>query len=397
MMTPKKAVSKELKYPSKVVDSKAPMFSEREQLSSPLKTGIFAIDTLIPIGLGQRELIIGDRKTGKTSIALSTIINQKNRDIKVIYVSLGQKQTSITNVYQILKDHDALEYTMIISAQPELKLSQYIAPYIAMAKAESIAAKNQDVLIVFDDLTKHANVYRELSLILERSGGREAYPADLFYLHSRLIERGGKFTKSIGGGSITVLPIIETVEGDFATLLATNVISITDGQIITDTQLSKRNIFPAINVSLSVSRTGSAVQTKIIKSISRQLSKIHTQYVDAKKYEMIALDVSKDIKQIIGRGNILVKTFEQNGYLGMSSKKMFLYGKIIESDLLLGQNKGITKLFKEQMKDETFIGIMKLFKDDFEYGSDMLSVYFKMLTGKPNKYNAKRVMGGGNE
>lgn len=389
----KSKLKAEQKYSAKIIDSKAPSFSLRMPLNEPLKTGLFSTDVLIPIGKGQRELIIGDRKTGKTSIALSTIINQKGKGVKVIYVSIGQKQTSLSNVFKTLAEHGAMEYTTIISAQSDLKLSQYIAPYVAMAKAESFAEKNEDVLVVWDDLSKHANIYREISLNLNRSGGRDAYPADLFYLHSRLLERAGKFSKEIGGGTITALPIIETVEGDFATLLATNVISITDGQIMTDSHLAKQNIFPAINVGLSVSRTGSAVQTKQVKAISKSISKIYTQYIDAKKYEMISMEISNEVKEKILRGETLLKAFEQNGYVGMQDTAMFIYAKIIESSAILNMNKSIKGFFTDNLNDKTLRGILEQISEDDSNAIELLEIYFKQLDGEINKYNAKRVKG----
>lgn len=383
----------DFKYPEKLVESKSPDFSLRKKLDQPLRTGIFSIDSLFPIGKGQRELIIGDRKTGKTSIALSTIINQKKQNIKVVYVAIGQKQTTINWVYKTLEENGALDYTTIISADPTLKLSQYMAPYIGMAYAESFASNNEDVLIIFDDLTKHANILREISLNINKPGGREAYPSDLFYFHSKLLERAGKFDKSIGGGTITSLPIAEIVDGDFATILATNIISITDGQIITDTSLSDSNKFPAVNISLSVSRTGSAVQSKMMKGISKDILKIYTKYIEAKKYELISMEVSEDVKKIIKQGQTLISSFEQFGYEGRTENYMYLLAQIINWDIFVGTEKNfsIDEMINFMKNDKTG----KIFMDKFsnnksEFNIELFKAYFKSILGKENEYNAKR-------
>lgn len=379
------------KFPIKSLDTKAPNFSLREKLETPLETGIFTIDSLIPIGRGQRELIIGDRKTGKTSIALSTIINQKDKGVRCIYVSIGQKQTSINNTYTILKENDALSYTTIIAASPELKLSQYLAPYLGMAYAESFAAKGEDVLIVFDDLSKHANIYRELSLNIDKPGGREAYPSDLFYSHSKLLERSGKFVDALGGGSITALPIAETIEGDFATLLATNIISITDGQIITDASIAKENIFPAINISLSVSRTGSAVQNKLMKQVGKNILKIYTRYMEAKKYELISMEVSKGVKSSIEQGKSLLNAFEQYGFSGRTDKQMYLMAKIVEWNIISSESEfDLSSLMKFALKDKTGSILMHEFEKNLNFDNTILQSYFKSLTGQENELNAKK-------
>lgn len=386
-----KSLSKDdTKYQFKLVESKSPSFALRKKLKTPMKTGIFSIDSLFPIGRGQRELIIGDRKTGKTGIALSTIINQKKENIKVIYVSIGQKQTSLNDTYKILDQHGALEYTTIIAAAPDLKLSQYIAPYIGMAMAESFAAQDEDVLIIFDDLSKHANILRELSLNINKPGGREAYPSDLFYSHSKLLERAGKFSKAIGGGSITALPIAEIIEGDFATLLATNIISITDGQIITDAVQAKSNKFPAVNISLSVSRTGSAVQSKLMKNVGKNILKIYTKYIEAKKYELISMEVSQSIKDSIKQGHSLLNAFEQQGYEGRSDKYMFLLAKIIEWNIIDPKGFNIDQLIEFTKNDKTGSILLSQFGKDLNVDLDILKSYFKSINGQENEYDAKR-------
>ena len=371
-------------------EQKAPMFYDREKLNEPLETGIFSIDSLIPIGKGQRELIIGDRRTGKTSLTLSTIINQKNKDIKVIYVSIGQKQTSINSVYKILEDHDSMNFTSIIMAEPSKKLSLYLAPYVGMAYAEVLQRKGEDVLIILDDLSKHANIHRELSLNLDKPGGREAYPSDLFYSHSRLLERAGKFKDDIGGGTITCLPIIETVEGDFSTLLATNVISITDGQIFTDTSLAKEGKYPSINIGNSVSRTGSSVQSKELKSISKTISKIHSKYIESSKYELISLEVSEDIKENIKKGQALVKSFEQPGYIGRTRKEISLIAQMIEWGAFSSNKETPETLINFAKKDSIGKKIIAQYNEDSSMDIKLISSYFKSLYGEENEYGAKR-------
>ncbi|MCK5867025.1 MAG: ATP F0F1 synthase subunit alpha [Mycoplasmataceae bacterium] len=374
-----------------LIEKKAPMFYEREKLEDPLMTGIFSVDSLIPIGKGQRELIIGDRRTGKTSIALATIINQRKSNVTTIYLSIGQKQTSINNVYKVLDQHDSLKNTIILYAEPHLKLSQYLAPYIAMAYAEILQSKGEDVLLIIDDLSKHANIHRELSLNLDKPGGREAYPSDLFYAHSKLLERAGKFKEEIGGGTITCIPIIETVEGDFATLLATNVISITDGQIITDTNLATENKFPAINVGMSVSRTGSAVQSRELKSISKQVSLIYSKYLESSKYELISVEVSDEVRNNIEKGKALMHSFEQSGYEGRSPKEMILISKIIEWGALNGQTE-ITpeELIKFTAKDLAGKKLLSDYYSKKKYDSELIKSYFQSLLGVKNSYGGKR-------
>ena len=374
-----------------LIEKKAPMFFEREKLEDPLMTGIFSIDSLIPIGKGQRELIIGDRRTGKTSIALATIINQKKTNIKTIYLSIGQKQTSINNVYKVLDRHKALEKTIMLYAEPHLKLSQYLAPYIAMAYAEVLQARGEDVLLIIDDLSKHANIHRELSLNLDKPGGREAYPSDLFYAHSKLLERAGKFKPEIGGGTITCIPIIETVEGDFATLLSTNVISITDGQIITDINLANENKFPAINVGMSVSRTGSAVQSQELKSISKEVSSIYSKYLESSKYELISVEVSDKVRSNIEKGKALMHSFEQSGYEGRDPKDMILISKIIEWGALNGQVE-ITpeELIEFTSKDSAGNKLLNDYYWGKKYDERLIKSYFCSILGVENKHGGKR-------
>ena len=251
------------------IENPAPSVIDRKSVSVPLETGILAIDAMFPIGRGQRELIIGDRQTGKTSIATDTIINQKGKDVICVYVAIGQKASTISQIVSNFKKHGAMDYTIVVSSTAsDLAPLQYIAPYAGTAIAEYFMHKGKDVLIVYDDLSKHAVAYRAMSLLLKRPPGREAYPGDVFYLHSRLLERSARLSDNLGGGSITALPIIETQAGDVSAYIPTNVISITDGQIFLESELFFAGVRPAVNVGLSVSRVGGAAQTKIMKKMS---------------------------------------------------------------------------------------------------------------------------------
>ena len=266
------------------IESEAPGIIQRKSVSIPLQTGIKAIDSMIPIGRGQRELIIGDRQTGKTEIAIDTIINQKGKDVICIYVAIGQKNTSVVQLARTLEKAGAMEYTTIVSASAsESAPIQYIAPYSGCAMAEYFREKGRDVLIVYDDLSKHAVAYRALSLLIRRPPGREAYPGDVFYLHSRLLERSACVADEYGGGSITALPIIETQAGDVSAYIPTNVISITDGQIFLETELFHSGIMPAINPGISVSRVGGSAQLKAMKKVSGELKLLYSQYRESLK------------------------------------------------------------------------------------------------------------------
>lgn len=316
----KKAQGKKLAAGS--IENPIPSLLDRVKLSKPLATGILAIDTMIPVGRGQRELIIGDRSTGKTSIALNAIINQKDKGVKSIYVAVGQKRTSVINIFNKLKENDALENTIVIFSNPDSAAEQFYAPRIGMAMAEALAYQGNDVLIVIDDLTKHANVYREISLTIGKNPGREAYPTDIFYQHAKLLERAGRFNEKYKNGSITCLPIVETVQGDIASLIPSNVISITDGQIFTSSDMFNEGKYPAINIGLSVSRTGSAVQSKQIKFASRSLKAEYSALLDIKKFSDMSVDVSDELKTKIkdwqGVNNILL----QFGFEGYSEEQI---------------------------------------------------------------------------
>ena len=294
------------------VESPAPGIIERKSVSVPLQTGIKAIDSMIPIGRGQRELIIGDRQTGKTTIAVDTILNQKDSGVKCIYVAIGQKRTSVVQIAQELGRAGAMPYTIIVSASAsELAPLQYIAPYSGCAMAEYFRAQGKDVLIVYDDLSKHAVAYRALSLLIRRPPGREAYPGDVFYLHSRLLERAACVAPEYGGGSITALPIIETQAGDVSAYIPTNVISITDGQIFLETELFHSGIRPAINPGISVSRVGGAAQIKGMKKVAGELKLLYAQYRELQAFAQFGSDLDADTKARLALGERIVEVLKQ--------------------------------------------------------------------------------------
>lgn len=294
------------------VEAEAPGIIERQSVSVPLQTGIKAIDGMIPIGRGQRELIIGDRQTGKTEIAIDTIINQKNSDVLCIYVAIGQKSTSVVQLANELTRAGAMEYTIIVSASAaESAPLQYIAPYAGCAMAEYFREKGRDVLIVYDDLSKHAVAYRALSLLIRRPPGREAYPGDVFYLHSRLLERAACVAPEYGGGSITALPIIETQAGDVSAYIPTNVISITDGQIFLETELFHAGIMPAINPGISVSRVGGSAQLKSMKKVSGPLKLLYSQYRELQSFAQFGSDLDADTKARLALGERIVEVLKQ--------------------------------------------------------------------------------------
>ena len=295
------------------IESPAPGIIERKSVSVPLQTGIKAIDSMIPIGRGQRELIIGDRQTGKTVIAVDTIINQKNSDVICIYVAIGQKSTAVVQIVNELQQAGAMEYTIVVSASAsESAPLQYIAPYAGCAMAEYFREQNKDVLIVYDDLSKHAVAYRALSLLIRRPPGREAYPGDVFYLHSRLLERAACVAPEYGGGSITALPIIETQAGDVSAYIPTNVISITDGQIFLETELFHSGIMPAINPGISVSRVGGSAQLKAMKKVSGELKLLYSQYRELQAFAQFGSDLDADTKARLALGERIVKVLGQH-------------------------------------------------------------------------------------
>jgi len=290
----------------------APGVITREPVTQPVQTGILAIDALIPVGRGQRELIIGDRQTGKTTVALDAIINQKGQEMICIYVSIGQRESRLAQIARELRDRGAMDYTIIVSAPASSSAGmQFIVPYGAVALAEYFCAKGKDVLVVYDDLSKHAVAYREMSLLLGRPPGREAYPGDVFYLHSRLLERAVRLNKENGGGSITALPIIETQAGDISAYIPTNVISITDGQLFLEIGLFNKGVRPAINVGNSVSRVGGAAQTKLMKKVAGSVKLDLAQYYELEAFSQFASELDPATQQVLRRGRVLIETLKQ--------------------------------------------------------------------------------------
>ena len=295
------------------IESEAPGIIKRKSVSVPLQTGIKAIDSMIPIGRGQRELIIGDRQTGKTSIAVDTIINQKKENVICIYVAIGQKNSTVAQLADTLSRAGAMDYTVIVSATAsELAPLQYIAPYSGCAIGEYFMAQGKDVLIVYDDLSKHAVAYRALSLLIRRPPGREAYPGDVFYLHSRLLERAARVSEEYGGGSITALPIIETQAGDVSAYIPTNVISITDGQIFLESELFHSGIMPAVNPGISVSRVGGNAQIKAMKKVAGSLKLLYSQYRELQSFAQFGSDLDADTKERLALGERIVEILKQD-------------------------------------------------------------------------------------
>ena len=308
------------------IESEAPGIIERKSVSVPLHTGIKAIDSMIPIGRGQRELIIGDRQTGKTEIAIDTIINQKNSDVICIYVAIGQKNSSVVQIANELTQAGAMEYTIIVSASAsESAPLQYVAPYSGCAMAEYFREQGKDVLIIYDDLSKHAVAYRALSLLIRRPPGREAYPGDVFYLHSRLLERAACVDSAYGGGSITALPLIETQAGDVSAYIPTNVISITDGQIFLESELFHAGVMPAINPGISVSRVGGSAQIKGMKKVSGELKLLYSQYRELQAFAQFGSDIDKTTKETLDHGAKVYELLKQKQYDSMD-----VYDQVIQ-------------------------------------------------------------------
>jgi F-type H+-transporting ATPase subunit alpha len=310
--------STEMKY----VEEKAPGIMDRKSVHEPLQTGIKAIDALVPIGRGQRELIIGDRQTGKTTVAIDSIINQKGQDVVCIYVAIGQKQSNVAQVVRKLEEHGAMDYTIVVSAGgSDSAAEQFLAPYTGVTIGEYFRDNARHALIIYDDLSKHAVAYREMSLILRRPPGREAYPGDVFYLHSRLLERAAKLSDEKGAGSLTALPIVETQAGDVSAYIPTNVISITDGQIFLETHLFNSGIRPAINVGISVSRVGGAAQIKATKQVAGTLRLDLAQYRELEAFAQFASDLDQVSKDQLFKGQRMVEVLKQPPYSPLSIEK----------------------------------------------------------------------------
>ncbi len=295
------------------IEMKAAGIIERKSVSVPLQTGIKAIDAIVPIGRGQRELIVGDRQTGKTVIATDTIINQKGQDVICIYVAIGQKKSTVARIVEALEENDAMEYTIVVSATASDSAPlQYIAPYSGCGMGEYFMEQGKDVLIVYDDLSKHAVAYRAISLLIRRPPGREAYPGDVFYLHSRLLERAARLAPEYGGGSLTALPVIETQAGDVSAYIPTNVISITDGQIFLETELFHAGVMPAVNPGISVSRVGGSAQIKAMKKVSGKLKLMYSQYRELALFAQFGSDLDEDTKKRLAQGERIVEILKQD-------------------------------------------------------------------------------------
>ena len=357
------------------IESEAPGIIERKSVSVPLQTGIKAIDSMIPIGRGQRELIIGDRQTGKTEIAIDTIINQKNTGVICIYVAIGQKSTSVAQLASELAHNGAMDYTIIVSATAaESAPLQYIAPYSGCAMAEYFREQGKDVLIIYDDLSKHAVAYRALSLLIRRPPGREAYPGDVFYLHSRLLERAACVDEAYGGGSITALPIIETQAGDVSAYIPTNVISITDGQIFLETELFHAGIMPAINPGISVSRVGGSAQLKGMKKVSGELKLIYSQYRELQSFAQFGSDLDADTKKRLALGERIVEVLKQgrNEPIRVGCQVAIVYAAIngyLDSVPVTGVREYEKNLFAKL--ENSYTGWLKRIEDGYFDDSDV--------------------------
>ncbi|WP_369024932.1 MSC_0619 family F1-like ATPase alpha subunit [Mycoplasma capricolum] len=346
-----------------------------QRLNEQLYTGLAAIDLLIPIGKGQRELIVGDRQTGKTHIALNTIINQSARNIKCVYVAIGQKKESISRIYNILQQHDALKNTIILDAPANSSYEQYLAPYIGMTHAENISNTN-DVLIIFDDLTKHANIFREIALLSNRPVGKEAMPGDMFFAHSQLLERAGSYKNK---KTITALPIIQTIDNDITSLIASNVISITDGQIVTSSKLFSQGILPAVDIDFSVSRTGGSVQDKTIRQIAGEINKTYRKYKRQLKLSMLDYNLNSEVSDLMYKGKMIDKLFTSKGFSIFSYNFILIMTKIINWSLI--------KDIKDEQKALKFIDELinnsndgkkqfEIIKSGNNYDDKMMKNYF---------------------
>ncbi len=385
-------IQREKFYP---IEKIAPGVITRQSVDQPVQTGIKAVDAMIPIGRGQRELIIGDRQIGKTALAIDTIINQKGKNLKCIYVAIGQKESKVAGTVAKLEQFGAMEYSTIVVASASDPASLlYLAPYAGCAMAEYFLDKGEDVLVIYDDLSKHAVAYREISLLLRRPPGREAYPGDVFYLHSRLLERACKLSKDYGGGSITALPIIETQAGDISAYIPTNVISITDGQIYLEPDLFYQGIRPAINAGLSVSRVGNKAQIKAMKKVAGKLRLEAAQYRELAAFAQLSSDLDKETKTKLERGKRLTEIFKQDQYMPVAVANQVLIFFAVTSGLLddipvekisefeIGLNKyAVTtgdKILKEiatsgdltEKQEQEMTGLIKDYKATVDYAKD---------------------------
>ena len=339
---------------SRPIEVPAPSIIDRASVNEPLQTGIKAIDAMVPIGKGQRELIIGDRQTGKTAIAIDTILNQKGKDVICVYVAIGQKQSTVAHIVNTLEEMGALDYSIVVAGTAsESAPLQYLAPYAGCSMGEYFMHKGKDVLIIYDDLSKHAVAYRTMSLLLRRPPGREAYPGDVFYIHSRLLERAAKLSKENGGGSLTALPIIETLAGDVTAYIPTNVISITDGQIFLESELFNSGQRPAVNAGISVSRVGGNAQIKAMKQVSGTLRLELAQYTELAAFSQFGSDVDSDSKRRLEKGKRIIEVLKQDQYkpMGVEKQIVILYATVNDflSDIKVQDIRKFEEEFLEYM------------------------------------------------
>ncbi|HHV75346.1 MULTISPECIES: F0F1 ATP synthase subunit alpha [unclassified Thermoanaerobacterium] len=375
------------------VEYPAPPIIKRKSVDTPLQTGILAIDAMIPIGRGQRELIIGDRQTGKTAIAVDTIINQKDKDVYCIYVAIGQKASTIAGLVNTLEKFGAMSYTTVVaSTASDSAALQYLAPYAGCAMAEHFMYDKKDVLIVYDDLSKHAVAYRTISLLLRRPPGREAYPGDVFYLHSRLLERSAKLSDDMGGGSITALPIIETLAGDISAYIPTNVISITDGQIYLESELFYSGIRPAINVGLSVSRVGGAAQKKAMKKVSGRMRLELSQYRELEVFAQFGSDLDKSTLDLLRQGERIVEITKQPRYqpISMEDQVIMIY-TVMNKYLMDVELQDVKKFIKDLLEfiDINHPDIKKTIRETGKLEDDTIEKLKAAIEEYKSKYASK--------
>ena len=360
----------------RAVESPAPGIIDRQPVKDPMQTGIKAIDSMIPIGRGQRELIIGDRQTGKTTIALDTILNQKGKDVICIYVAIGQKRSTVTGLVNTLKEAGAMDYTIVVAATAsEPSPLQYLAPYAGCAMGEFFMNRGQHVLIVYDDLSKHAVAYRAISLLIRRPPGREAYPGDVFYLHSRLLERAAKLSAEKGAGSMTALPIIETQAGDVSAYIPTNVISITDGQIFLETELFHSGVMPAVNPGISVSRVGGNAQVKAMKKVAGTLKLIYSQYRELQSFAQFGSDLDADTKARLAQGERIVEVLKQGKSAPVSVEKQVAILYAVVNNILLPIPVEDIREFEEDLyrfldRDPDAVSVMEEIRKTGAYSED---------------------------
>ena len=360
----------------RAVESPAPGIIDRQPVKEPMQTGIKAIDSMIPIGRGQRELIIGDRQTGKTTIALDTILNQKGKDVICIYVAIGQKRSTVTGLVNTLKEAGAMDYTIVVAATAsEPSPLQYLAPYAGCAMGEFFMNRGQHVLIVYDDLSKHAVAYRAISLLIRRPPGREAYPGDVFYLHSRLLERAAKLSAEKGAGSMTALPIIETQAGDVSAYIPTNVISITDGQIFLETELFHSGVMPAVNPGISVSRVGGNAQVKAMKKVAGTLKLIYSQYRELQSFAQFGSDLDADTKVRLAQGERIVEVLKQGKSAPVSVEKQVAILYAVVNNILLPIPVEDIREFEEDLyrfldRDPDAVSVMEEIRKTGAYSED---------------------------